>query len=447
MFEIAASLGCAALALLIFVRTSGGSRRTLLLNLLGYNSLVVYGLPYFAFSQGAWFRALPGVLLLLAIVHYRLGMRTRTYGIGIAPYVVLILGLLVTMAVSLLWTPDQAAGIDKILGFGGRTVVPVVAVALLAPLDGRDLWALLKGGAAASLTASIQLVSNPKPFELWSSRYTLAPDVHPNAAARDFGVLVVVLLAMAIVGRRSEIRSRLGLFVVSGIGVAALLYTGSRGPLLGAVVGVAAAVVLVSAYRALPRVVLGVLVLATVAIMLPAANVPDAISEPASRVWEKGIPGLSDGDLAEGDSGRLERYELALRLVRESQFGGVGVAGFGNYWVGEPPGGIEDGREYPHNLALELACELGVLGLMLLLGLVVAVGRGWQRLRTCAQPGTRAALLGLWAYAAFNVSVSGDLATNSSFFVSGALIALAGKRSPRWSLIENHDAESIGEIR
>ena len=83
---------------------------------------------------------------------------------------------------------------------------------------------------------------------------------------------------------------------------------------------------------------------------------------------------LADGrlsDLGSRDSEaygvRLEFISLSLELIGEYPFLGIGYGSFGIFLDGI------DGRAYPHNFILELAVELGLLGLILGLTLLFSM--------------------------------------------------------------------------
>ena len=58
---------------------------------------------------------------------------------------------------------------------------------------------------------------------------------------------------------------------------------------------------------------------------------------------------------------RILRYIKAIRLFSSNPFSGVGIGGFS----------VLDERDYPHNLLLEIGCELGSIGLILWITIVL----------------------------------------------------------------------------
>ena len=138
----------------------------------------------------------------------------------------------------------------------------------------------------------------------------------------------------------------------------ALLSIGSRGPIIGAAVGLVVWVLMRGLLRA-----------RTVGVIMVAALVAVVAVDRASDA------ALSR--LVLEDPARRELWSIARRAFVENPFG----LGWGDYAT------ISVIDEYPHNLVLELSSELGLLGLASILVLVVAVClRAW---RSRSQPEVR----------------------------------------------------------
>lgn len=176
--------------------------------------------------------------------------------------------------------------------------------------------------------------------------------------------------------------------------VAGMFATGSRGPLLGAAVGIL--VILLTAKMGAARrvfIIIGTLVAAVVLIRLP-------------FVQESRIIGLATGEIA-ADTSRSLMWSESFRVIGERPEG----VGFGNWMVFT---NLPYQYRYPHNLFLEVFVEHGVIiGLLfsaLVAGVLIAVLR---KIRT-----SHAALLAAaWLAAEIvNVSVSGDLNARTFFF-------------------------------
>lgn len=115
-------------------------------------------------------------------------------------------------------------------------------------------------------------------------------------------------------------------------------------------------------------------------------------------------------------SGRLEAFGVALALWQQSPFIGGGVGSFPVYW------GVGDFRSYPHNIFLETLAELGLVGLILLLGLFAA-GLRRVRLRDVRQAPWKLATLLLLINTFLNAQVTGDFSDNRPLFTAVGLLA------------------------
>ena len=121
------------------------------------------------------------------------------------------------------------------------------------------------------------------------------------------------------------------------------------------------------------------------------------------------------------DTGRLPLYRAALDTFIQNPALGAGT---GSFTVLAPVSGVA----YPHNLFLELAAELGIMGLVFSLGLVfVPLGR----FVFCRHPAGDVSLAGaLMIYCLVNAMVSGDVNSNFPLWMAAgvtASLAMAGK--------------------
>jgi len=181
----------------------------------------------------------------------------------------------------------------------------------------------------------------------------------PNVFVRVMALAILATLVLAVAQRRHW----------TLVGLLPFLYgaymSGSRGGLLAlAVVALVGGVPLL---RRTSSATLGTLTLGglTVALLVPFVYDPAWFRFLQERFVEE--------TFREGyDSGRGEIVERALRLLGEHLWTGTGLDGF--YVLQGPLGTFE----YPHNLVLASAAEGGLVGLVLVLGAVVA---GWLSLR------------------------------------------------------------------
>lgn len=139
--------------------------------------------------------------------------------------------------------------------------------------------------------------------------------------------------------------------------------------------------------------------------------------------WQRITGRLGDAG-AVVDLGRAERWRQAWDMVQNQTYGAA--------W----PGAFSDASfmeaDYPHNLILEVLAELGAVGLLLVAGIVAAGLRG-----AFSHP----VVLALWAYAAANAMVSGDVAGNGAFW----LMATVGHAMSKATQLT--PANRVGKVR
>lgn len=416
--------------LVVAVLSRGHPREFLLVALavLSLNNLVPpYHLLPFKSGRGILLIAVTGAsLLYLLAVEMRGGSAERGwvaravsgYGLGLAALLTVLIGYLII-------TPSPSYGWVKARNFGVYTVMPTVALSLFAPFRRRELRLVLVVLGICSLLVAAQLALSPQDFGTWTVRKSVGEEVHPNNVARNIGVGMVIVLAALVSARRlgfKELAVLLGSFFILG---SISIITGSRGPLLAVAVGVCGylAFMLRSGPRAriLGRVATGLAVGAIVGGVLYNTFLRDQPTL-ARIILYAATVGQNASDMS-----RLERYEVAWDGFIDSKLVGVGPGGFTHLWTGPPPGGIFDGRDYPHNFLLEIAVEAGLPGLVIVIltlgSLVGVILIRHRRVRPEAL-GDAGVFVALWLYALVNSSVSGDVATNYQMWVSGAIVWL-----------------------
>lgn len=139
-----------------------------------------------------------------------------------------------------------------------------------------------------------------------------------------------------------------------------------------------------------------------------AAGGPSALSQR----WEQfKAPGAAAGSTerfaAATGNGRYQYWEAAVDAFRSEPLTGIGAGSYEYWWSrnGSLPGAIRDG----HSLYFEMLGELGVVGLLLVLALVLlVVVSGIKRLRQTTGSGTGYTASALSAAVVFSVAAGGD---------------------------------------
>jgi O-antigen ligase len=114
---------------------------------------------------------------------------------------------------------------------------------------------------------------------------------------------------------------------------------------------------------------------------------------------------------------RLELFSAAIEGWLEKPLHGQGVGGFSVVWANI------DERLFPHNMALELLCELGLLGAVLFAMIVLLATRGNVTSWRTTSAGMKAMVVALAASAFANTMTSGDLPDNRVVFFAIGLLA------------------------
>lgn len=315
-------------------------------------------------------------------------------------------------------SPAREYGTIKIQLFWTGNLVLLLAGMLAGKRDS-DVQALLAIVLVVALAAAsvvlVGLLVGADPMV--AERYAVTPDTNPIWLGRLTGM--GLLIAVFFVIHADGARQFLALGAVPVLAVA-FLASGSRGPVLGLLLGFG---VLIGSLLALERPVWRRLPLVLTAIVLAAVVVSqfapsDAVQRAASVL-------LGEETLQDSSNGRLEIWEHALRAFLDHPWVGVGTGGFQ---------AIDPVAVYPHNLLLETAVEWGLAGL---LALVAAIGLGVAVLGRALRWGSgqslalAVAVFALLAAALTNAMFSGDIVANEDVWLVLGLAAGLGSRVPR----------------
>jgi hypothetical protein len=287
-------------------------------------------------------------------------------------------------ALSLLWSGNREYGLDKVYSTIGLGLLPGLAMFVMYRYSRRLSWnALLLLGAFFSVAALVQ-------GETATGRLTTEGG-NPIWLAR--AALLLVTIAVW------DSHSRLSLRITTGVlGVWVAIATQSRGPLLAwiaaplVVAGIAMAKNKHLRYRrtSVAMVAFGVATLAVLIVISPSTTSSSGVggSRLVSLVHIRELG--HDNNVLE----RLTLQRAAFTRFLESPVVGMGIG------ANAPPGQ----RLYPHNVPLEIASELGLVGLALWVGGIACGIVASRRDRV---------LLLLLLQALFYCLTSGDLGANT----------------------------------
>ena len=184
-------------------------------------------------------------------------------------------------------------------------------------------------------------------------RLSISPEDDPISLGRESasGLLIAVYLLLSV----KSSAGRLALLVAVPVLAVALISAGSRGPVAGVLVGLVVFAALAVTTRTARRRLLLVGAAGLACVLAVPLLVPDAAISRSLEIFSVSGGGLSS-------NGRTALWGQAVEAFANSPFLGLGTGGFAGAQVAE---------QYPHNLLLEVAAELGVIGLVLVCALLV----------------------------------------------------------------------------
>ena len=199
----------------------------------------------------------------------------------------------------------------------------------------------------------------------------------PNIFAALLSPAIIVALFLVLTPRARRVR--IAAAVVIAVDVVALVLTQSRGGIVGLGIGLVAAVVLAGAAR--PRLLAAVFIVFAVGLVYYFEYAPAHLKV--------------GGSLSSQSSGRSDEWKIAVRMFADHPLKGVGL---GNYVVIEPSYAtrsfnlnfvhlIVNQPLVAHNSYLEIAAELGIVGIVLF---VTILGLAAVRARSALAALTRA---------------------------------------------------------
>ena len=249
--------------------------------------------------------------------------------------------------------------------------VPLLIAGILIGLRATTLrlYVLLTLGVALAGAAVLtQHLSSNDATQVFTARFSIGTTYNPIWVGRTAAIGVLISLAL-ILGGFSRRASWVG-YVSLPFLIVALLASGSRGPVVALLVALVVLVALVMQNRALRR------RLVQIAVGVAVAAVVAALIVPSSAV-DRSASFLFGNTSALSSNGRTQLWGEALSLFYGHFWTGVGTGGFAEH----APTGIF----YPHNIVLEAAAELGVLGVAVLVAfLFLALRTGFRAWREAA---------------------------------------------------------------
>lgn len=298
--------------------------------------------------------------------------------------------------------PISAYAETKVLLLFGLTLPAAFCAAVVVSSEARAWW-LARWTVLGGLGLALLLRVAPTTTDLYGRLAAEGSDT--LAIGRGCGAAIVAVIALGI-GHKLRWPIAVPVAVVLALVV---FGSGSRGPLLGAGVGVVVVLLVRPGLQRVKYLAAAASLLVLVGPWLLARTSPAALD----RILE-----LFSADRGASVEARQHLYAMAAALGSDHPFG-IGWGGFQSY---------SPVQRYPHNIALEIVAEAGWLAAIAFgLLVVVAVVR---LLRQAHRPAV-GAVLGLLVFWFTNAMFSGDVNDNRATFVLLAVgLVLTGRSGP-----------------
>lgn len=326
------------------------------------------------------------------------------------------------MTASLLYTPNLSAGLDKLALFLTFTAMAIVAPFFVLT-DARAmklfLWCF---GSVAYVICVASLAG------LGGADRLVTPSDNTIGLGRMACVLAAIIWCAAVVG--APLRKRVLAYAALAVPLIAMIGSGSRGP------AVAFALVVLASLLFDRRLILDVAALGAAGVAaLPFVRIPESSFAYLGLLAKaQSLHGLLDF--------RANLLAFGWKLMRQHPLIGAGLGGFR---YSSPNPGL---YKWPHNIFLELACEVGIpAALISLLIFGSAIRESARQLCDAASPYFRlsviaAALLCIGGVAAVT---TGDINSDRSIWLFVSLVfVIRAYRQQRAAAGAPSSAEATG---
>jgi O-Antigen ligase len=370
---------------------------TLIAAIVGTNPLPKGGAT---FLVGAWV----ALAVLLAMMR---GEHTLAAGaLWSAPVAmaVLLLGL---MVLRLSGSPDQAYGSMKVQLYIANNLLFMVGAVFVA--SSRPSLRLFFGLTLAVVAAGSFLLLGKLlgggAQQQFSGRFAISAQQGSINLGRDSSNGALIAICLILMADRTWVR--LASIAVLPALLVALLAAGSRGPVLAFIAGLVALVALTAVSgRARRQLTLVAAVLLAAAVVVPLVVPGSSIGRSLST-----IVGSASGLSSNGRSGL---WALAFSTFGNHPWAGIGTGGFAAL----------NPETFPHNLLLEMAVELGIVGALAVGSMLVMMARrmmlAWQR-TSGAERMEVTLVTALFVSAFVNALFSGAIQDNTDVWLWGGL--------------------------
>jgi O-antigen ligase len=270
-----------------------------------------------------------------------------------------------------LYAPDQQLALGHAISYWALVLLPIVPAVLRVGSDPKHvrqfLWAVF-GLAVLTVVVGLVIFSRASRLEFFGT----------NTINTALASLLVPVIGVSFVLREGARSLRIITVALIPAALVVALATGSRGPLLALLaLGILWALKRLTRPRSVNWRHAGIgaaVTVASIAVVLVAAATLPTQSTARFVLFGDYVQGILSGrlDTSTADistGGRIALSQFALSLFQGSPIFGVGSAGF-QALTSRIVGPI-DAAAYPHNALLQVAAELGVVGLTVFVGMVL----------------------------------------------------------------------------
>ncbi len=321
--------------------------------------------------------------------------------------------LLASLVIFYLYLSDNTLyGISKTIFFILKGVLPVFALGMLYPYNEKDKQLILKVIIIGSFLMAIKLYAFGDTF---AERATVSDQASSISVARTIGFGSTILLGYLLLKPKlSFINVLIGLgFLV--VCFFAVLITGTRGPLLSIFFASFLIILLFSTkgirLKIIAKLLIMLLMIGIGINVFQSDKIKDSFYGINRIIYYTTTIGKNTSD-----RGRIERYNVALNGIFETGGLGVGTGGFATLY------GVE-GRDYPHNIFLEIMVEQGIMGVI---AFILTLWVPFSKIISCKSKYRKDSIypfiVAVWFYALFNSFVSFDISGNHLLWLSGGMV-------------------------
>jgi len=359
-----------------------------------------------------------GIMFLGALVFI---LRKRVPVFRLIPQEIAAAGLAAFMALTLVYTPTPIYGGTKVQLFVAMCIGTLIICRILGSTRGHmeKTFTVIAWVSVCVLVLYTVLFVFARNMMTENSRFTGGS----SALILGWTSAAAIVAASYLVISHTMPWTKLVAIIAILSGLIVVVATGSRGPFVGLVGG--AALTFLGRKQLLWS--LGSAVLLTAAFLVTLYLGP---AEGRERILT-----VFGGRYSFEETGRGELYRMGLSHYRRNPLLGGGVGSFADYR------GWGDTITYPHNIFIEVAEEMGTLGLVLLLITFAYCVRPMLRLRSRLEPSVAKIIQWLFWVGFANAMVSFDISQQRALFASIGFLGAVRQ----WPVIDETIEEDLLE--